>query len=144
MLLNDIQEKLNQARKEKNSKLITILTTLFGEAQMVGKNKGNTITSDEDVIKIIKKFNNNIEETISLISDLQKKEDLLFEKEVISQFLPKQLSKEELEKEIDLILSAKDKNLGKKLIGIVNQELKIKFNGSFNSKDVQEILNNKI
>lgn len=143
MLIDNIQKALFAARKEKNSVVVTILTTLFGEAQMIGKNNGNRLTTDDEVIKVCKKFSENIDSTIALISDEKKKQDLLFEKQIISQFIPQQLSFEELSEKINEILSSIEVK-DKKAIGLVNKSLKEKYSGLYDGKMVQEILSKLI
>ena len=65
MLLETINQDRNEARKMKYTATATLLTTLYSEAQMVGKNDGNRETTDAEVVAVIKKFVKNIDETLS-------------------------------------------------------------------------------
>ena len=57
-LLAEIKAKQINARKARLS-TATLLTTLIGEAEMVGKNQGREVT-DSEVLAMIKKFIKNI------------------------------------------------------------------------------------
>lgn len=56
------------ARKEKDADKAGLLTSLVSEAAMVGKNKGNRESTDEEVIGTIRKFLKNAEETAALLT----------------------------------------------------------------------------
>ena len=139
MLIEQVQQQLLQARKAKDSRLVTILTTLFGEAQMIGKNAGNRQTTDAEVIALTKKFIDKIDETLSLVKDEQKRVELNFEKQVLSQFMPAMLSEQELTQEIQKILQSLPV-VDKKAIGLVNKSLKENFAGRYNGQQVNEML----
>jgi len=99
-LMNEIREKQIQARKEK-SEFASLYTTLLGEAALVGKNAGNRETTDQEVIGVVKKFIKNIDEMlVALTSRLDVNNVAIsnakFEKILLEQFLPKQLSEDEL------------------------------------------------
>lgn len=90
-LMVEIKEKQINARKI-GAKEASLLTTLLGEASMVGKN-ANRETTDAEVVAVVKKFIKNIDETISaLTSHNQDASAYLTEKSVLEQFLPLQLT----------------------------------------------------
>jgi uncharacterized protein YqeY len=74
----------------------SVLTTLLGEAQMVGKNNGNREPTDEEVVAVVQKFLKNIDETLRVASDVQVRETLQQEAAVLKAFLPRQMDKNEL------------------------------------------------
>jgi len=67
-LLQDIKNASLEARKIK-SELSSFLVTLYAEAAKIGKDSGNRESTDEEVIKILKKFKSNAEELIKLATE---------------------------------------------------------------------------
>ena len=67
-------EKIKQDRiaamKAKDSQKSTFLSTLYAEAAMVGKNDGNRDTTDEETVKVIKKYIAGANETIKLAKEI--------------------------------------------------------------------------
>jgi hypothetical protein len=59
-LIQTIKADQVQARKARSASA-SILTTLIGEAEMIGKNAGDRESTDEEVIAIIKKFIKNLD-----------------------------------------------------------------------------------
>lgn len=102
-MLQDIKQEQILARKVQDTITANILTTLIGEAEMIGKNDGNRETSDVEVIALIKKFVKNIDETVK---HLEQNEDprasiAQAEKIVLAKYLPIQLSDVELRNMIE-------------------------------------------
>lgn len=99
-LIAQIQQANLQARKAKQTKDALLYSTLLGECLAKGKNDGNRETTDAEVVAIAKKFINNINETLVAIlsssSDACTDYNLLREKELLSAFIPAQLSELEL------------------------------------------------
>jgi len=94
-LMELIKAKQVQARKS-GSIEASLLTTLLGEAAMVGKNAGRE-TNDAEVVAVVKKFVKNIDETVSaLTSRGQDAATFVAERDVLEQFLPVQLSENAL------------------------------------------------
>jgi uncharacterized protein len=56
-MMDKLRADLLTARKER-SDMTGLLTALVGEAAMIGKNNGNRETTDEEVLRIVKKFRN--------------------------------------------------------------------------------------
>lgn len=90
-LMEQIKTRQIAARKAGDPQA-SLLTTLLGEAAMVGKNAGRE-TTDQEVVAVVKKFIKNVDETIAA---LQARNQLFasyaVEREVLEQFLPMQLS----------------------------------------------------
>lgn len=91
-LINEIKTRQIAARKASDSKQASLLTTLLGEAAMVGKNAGRE-TTDAEVVAVVKKFIKNVDETIAALEARnQLSADYHVEREILEQFLPQQLS----------------------------------------------------
>ena len=97
MLIVKIKQDQLVARKNRDQIESTLLTTLIGEAEMVGKNNGNRDPFDEEVISVVKKFLKGVNETIDILSrsghDVSQFEK---EREILDSYLPTQLTKEKL------------------------------------------------
>jgi uncharacterized protein YqeY len=74
----------------------SLLTTLLGEATMVGKNAGRE-TTDQEVVAVVKKFIKNVDETISaLTARNQDASAYMAERSILEFYLPMQLSEDAL------------------------------------------------
>ena len=94
-LMEQIKEKQITARKAGDPQA-SLLTTLLGEAAMVGKNAGRE-TTDQEVVAVVKKFMKNIDETITALqSRNQLFTQFTVEREILEQFLPQQLTESTL------------------------------------------------
>ena len=112
-LITEIKEKQLFARQRKLPEA-SLYTTLLGEAVAVGKNAGNRETTDTEVVAVVKKFIKGIDETLEAI--IKQKNDanqnflseqcsnLMNERDLLEQFLPKQLSAADL----DLLIVGKE------------------------------------
>jgi len=56
MLINKIKSDALEARKARKTNTATLLTTLYFEASMVGKNLENRESTDQEVLQVIEKF----------------------------------------------------------------------------------------
>jgi uncharacterized protein len=96
-LMDDIKARQLAARKAGAPFEASLLTTLLGEAAMVGKNLGRE-TSDQEAVAVVKKFIKNIDETIAALRDRnQPYEQFAHERAVLEKFLPVQLSEDTLQ-----------------------------------------------
>ena len=99
-LINKIKEDHLNARKNGDKFTGVVLTTLVSEIVMVGKNNGNRETTDDETIKIIRKFKKNVEAVIEILqkdssdSDIMelKKDELV----IYESYLPQELSEDNL------------------------------------------------
>ena len=53
MLINQIKSDALIARKARKIDTATLLTTLYSEASMIGKNLGNRESTDQEVLQVI-------------------------------------------------------------------------------------------
>jgi hypothetical protein len=65
-LLSVIRNDLDAARRNKDARLLTLLTTLYSEAAMVGKTKRNGESTNEEVLAVTRKFKVGVEEIIKI------------------------------------------------------------------------------
>ena len=139
-LLEQIKSDQLQARIAADKAKASILTTLIGEAEMVGKNDGNRDTTDQEVIATIKKFIKNIDETIAVAGST---ETLVAEKDALQVYLPRQLTEPELRVTIGNIIVTQGLS-GPKAMGRLMGELKKNHAGSYDgalaSRLVKELL----
>ena len=137
MLLEKIRADQLQARKESNKTKATILTTLIGEAAMIGKNDGNRNTTDDETAKVIVKFVKGIVETQNLTRgvNMDKFNELEVEKQILETYLPKQLTADEL-KSIILTNFTEIPN-----VGAVMAYLKANYSGLYDGKVASGLVN---
>ena len=152
-MLSKIKAAQLQARKNRDAVTASLLTTLIGEAEMVGKN-ANRVTTDDEVIAVIQKFIKNINETIGALSDSgalasanatqARIKVLQAERAELETFLPKQLTAEELADHVHAIIAGL---LGVKStinVGDVMGVLKNRFAGQYDGKMASMIVKNLV
>ena len=113
----------------------TLLVTLVSEAAMVGKNDGGREPTDDEVVKVLKKFVKGVDDTLDVLSKAAPEGDarivqLRIEKDVLAGYLPQQLSAEVLAAEIQRIVAALPEK-GPKQMGAVMKALKDGFGGRY-------------
>lgn len=129
-LLQTIKTDLISARKSKDTITTNVLTTLIGEAEAIGKNNGNRETTDAEVIALVKKFTNNIMETLKVLDSNDSRVIVLVsEKKILKQYLPQQLTVDELTAIIQSIVT--ELNASKKDMGKVLGKLKQQYAGQY-------------
>ena len=138
-LLNKIKNDLYNARKASDRVALTILTTLYAEAAMKGKNSGNRESTDEEVTATITKFVKNAKELLSHIEDIETKDKITSEISVYEAYLPSQMSKEELTSVITNIMEIKEGDIIPN-IGMVMKHLSANYNGMYDGKLASEIV----
>ena len=132
-LLDQIKVDLNKARKAKNTAISNLLSTLYAETIMIGKNDGDRDTNEEETIAKVKAFIKNINETLKTLPEGNKKRvEYENEKKVLGKYLPAQLSETELTKIIEERASNYEKSM--KSMGKVMGDLKEMYSGQFDGK----------
>jgi uncharacterized protein YqeY len=132
MLVDAIKTARMVAMKLRDVPARTILTTLLGELEGNAKRSGTDIT-DDMVIQTCKKFVAANLEVIALDNNV---EQLTGENVILSGFIPKQLTEEEL---YVIIAALKPTNLG-----TVMQHLKANHHGLYNGKLAANVANHII
>ena len=135
-LIQEIKSALVTARKARDAAASSSLSTLVGEAEMVGKNAGNREPTDAEVTAVIKKFVKNIQETADAIASKggAPSASLVAERELYERFLPKQLSADELKNHITAIHAGLVSTGEKADVGSIMRYLKKRFDGQFDGK----------
>jgi len=136
MLIEQIRNDMHQAKRDKDLLKSNLLSTLYSEIFTISKS-GKEMT-EEDEIRIIKKFVKNIDETLALEIPQDSKTKLESEKKILESYLPKQLAKEEIEKIVSQLAAE-----GKVMKDIM-AHFKENYSGRYDGKTVSEIVRAKL
>ncbi|WP_068634622.1 GatB/YqeY domain-containing protein [Thauera butanivorans] len=132
-LLAQLKKDSLLARKAADSARVTLLSTLIGEAEMVGKNAGNRESTDDEVQQTIRKFLKNNQEALGVIKDAERRAALEQESTILTAYLPPMASEEEVKAFIaGTVAGLADRS--PKQMGVVMGALKAKFGTSFDAK----------
>ena len=146
----DIKNNLKEAMIKKNVDLISALRLVIAsikDKDIIAKGKGNDSgINDEEIISLLQTMIKQRKSSIDMYlegkrEDLAKKEQN--EIEIISKFLPKQLSKEEINDIIDMTIKSCEACSMKDMGKVINI-LKKKYNGEMNFGDVSKIVKSKL
>lgn len=137
-LINKIKEDQVEARKQRLTAKASLLTTLLGEASIVGKNAGRE-TTDEEVVAVVKKFVKNIDECLNVETNSEKIAALTIEKAHLNHYLPVQITEEQMLEIIKRIRADKGSKLEMK---DVMQAFKAQFAGMYDGKVLSEVTKN--
>ena len=126
-----IEEKLNQALKAKDKNVyptLRLVVSSIKDAEIAGRSKGQKNMTDRDIIAILKKMIKQRNESCEVYKKAGRNELLENEKkeiEVISVYLPKQLSEDETKKicedEIKSVGASSMKDMGK-VMGVLKSK----------------------
>lgn len=147
-LYEQITENMKNAMKSGDKETLSTIKLLKSAIDLARINGGtrNDECSDDLVIEVaskqVKTHRESIEEFRTAGRD-NLADKLVKEIEVISIYLPRQLSKEEIETEIDKIFE-EVKPESKKDMGKIMKEANIKLKGKADFKIVSEIVNSKL
>lgn len=107
-----LKEKINkdylEAFKQKETLKKNLLSVIKGEIQTVEKNTGSNTLSDEEVTKILNKTVKSLKETITLSND----EKSIAELSIIENYLPKQMTEQEITEKVQSLIDSGAKNMG--------------------------------
>ena len=132
-LLAQLKKDSLLARKAADRVRATLLSTLIGEAEMVGKNAANRESTDEEVQQTIRKFLKNNQEALGVIKDEARRAVLEQESAILTAYLPPLAS----DAEVQTFIAASVATLaerGPKQMGVVMGALKAKYGGDFDAK----------
>ena len=142
---NQILEDLKTAMKNQDKERLAVIRMVKGSIQMSELNKKHEL-SDEEVIEVISK---EIKSRKDSINEFKKggREDLIQKTQneinILSEYLPKQLTEEEITEIIDAVFN-KVKPESSKDMGKVMRELKPQVSGKADMGLVSKIVKNKI
>lgn len=146
-LIEKIKAQQLQARKNKNAIEASLLTTLIGEAVIIGKNDGNRETTDAEVIAVVKKFIKNTNEMLTALNNstgdalTESREIANAELQILNSFLPKQLSEEELKAVVDeIIADMRSRSSGVVNMGMIMGALKLAYDGQYDGKMASSVV----
>jgi uncharacterized protein YqeY len=147
-LENKLMEAIKTAMKEKNQQALAALRAVKSELIILKTSGSSTELNETDENKILQKLVKQRKDSASIFSE-QNREDLavpeLEQAEVISQFLPKQMSGNEVEIVVAEIISKTGANSMKdmgKVMGLTNSQLAGKADGKTISGIVKKMLSN--
>jgi uncharacterized protein YqeY len=126
---------MHEAKKSKDVLKANLLSTLYAEIFTLSKS-GKELT-EEDEIKVIKKFIKNTDETLALDIPEEQKTKYTTEKQILESYLPQQLGRDETEKIVTDLLSQ-----GKVMKDIM-AFFKENYAGRYDGKTVNEIVRAK-
>ena len=144
-LKTKIENKLNEALKAKDKNTYPTLRLIVSgikDAEIAGRSKGQKEIKDSDIISLLKKMIKQRSESCEVYQKAGRKELLDNEKkeiEVISRFLPKQLSEEETKKICEEIIKSVGASSMKDM-GKIMGTLKSKHSNTLDFSKVSEIL----
>jgi uncharacterized protein YqeY len=151
-LLARIKADLERARtsEKRDPDLISLLVTLYSESAIVGKNKGTRESTDDEVIATVKRFVKGLEECLSAVRKNVTPENKVsintalmkanFELYVLTEYLPKQLTENDLKLIVSTFLTASpDSNMGA-VMKYFKEKHAGQYDGGLLSKIVKEVL----
>jgi uncharacterized protein len=136
------------ARKSRDQLKASLLTTLIGEAEMLGKNDGNREVTDSEVTALIKKFIKNVDITLDAIGlkmyDADGRiADAQEERRILDSYLPKQLTQEQLTHIIGS-MKVEFNVLDVKGKGAIMKTLKERFDGQYDGKMAAQVVDSAL
>ena len=132
-LLAQLKNDSLLARKAADRVRGILLSTLIGEAEMVGKNAANRESTDEEVQQTIRKFLKNNQEALGVIKDEERRAVLEQESAILTAYLPPLAS----DAEVQAFIAASVATLaerGPKQMGVVMGALKARYGSDFDAK----------
>ena len=132
-LLAQLKNDSLLARKAADRVRGTLLSTLIGEAEMVGKNAANRESTDEEVQQTIRKFLKNNQEALGVIKDEERRAVLEQESAILTAYLPPLAS----DAEVQAFIAASVATLAErspKQMGVVMGALKARYGSDFDAK----------
>ena len=145
-LQTQVMEKMKAAMKAKDTVALEALRAVKSALLLLNSESGAEALSEEDEIKLVQKLIKQRKDSAAIFTE-QGREDLvgpeLAQSAVLEQFLPEQLTEEEVQKvvvqTIDAVGATGMKDMGK-VMGIVSKELAGKTDGKTISRLVKEKL----
>ena len=145
-LFTQIKTDQLAARKAKDGLKATLLTTLIGELTAIGKNDGNREVIDADVVKLVKKFLDGVNETIALIKDASNVDgsadryvNLLKEQSYLTAYMPQQMDEATLTEVLCELVTESGPNLGK-LMGLLKERYAGQYDGKMASTVAKSVI----
>jgi uncharacterized protein YqeY len=143
-MLDSIKQEYTTARKQHNVTAINVLSTLIAECEKIGKDASppRPPTPDE-CIAAIKKMVKALNDFVTIVEgrgDHVKHQSLLDELTIITAFLPKQMTHDELTDAITSTIAAFQLTTKRQMGGLM-KALKDQHGNTFDSKQAAQIAN---
>lgn len=143
-LIEQIKEDQLDARKRRITELADILTVILGEGISIGKNASNRLTTDSEMISLLKKFEKNCHTNIELYHKAgltEKQTSQIYELGVVRKYLPVLLTDYEISCKISDIMSENNLTYEKKSLGVITKILKEELGNKFDGSQVSIVFN---
>lgn len=120
MIIEQLKKDKLQAMKDKNVVLRDLIGIVLTNIQVKEKEKPNVELSEKDYIKIVEKEMKQIQDTITYLKDENQIKDEKFKLDYLNQFIPEEMSEDEVKKELLKLIETK--SLDKNDIGYLMKE----------------------
>lgn len=148
MLLHIIQDAALQARKARETDRATLLVTLYAEASRPGKDAGNRESSDEEVLRVVRKFIKGAEETLHVTKDESVRARAQLERSILETFLPVNVAGEDLRQVVRSharrVREDKPQVPAAKLMGEVMAGVKAQLAGAFDGAEASAMVRQEL
>jgi hypothetical protein len=145
--IQEIKDAQLAARKSRDSQTATLLTTIIGEAEMIGKTAGNRESTDAEVLQVLKKFEKNQIENVKFYTERNMPSAVAeskFEIEVINRFLPPKLTDIQVQKDIGALIHQMGLTKEQKSLGKIVPLLKETYGDQFDGQQVSAMFKQMI
>ena len=142
-LVETIKADALVARKNHDNMTAQILTTLYSECAMVGKNLGRE-TTDSEAVAVVKRFANNLDSVLALELTPGQRQSAIDELVIITKYIPAQMTEARLSECINDIIAAMVDNNVTPTIGSVMKALKQDYSGQFDGKLASSIIQHQL
>jgi uncharacterized protein YqeY len=132
-MLSDLQNDIDVARRGSDAPRLKVLTLLMSKVQRLAKDDGNRAATEDDLIAGVSRYRKEVDEMRAVLVGAGRPTDEQdAELAIVSAYLPKQLTDDELDAEIEKALE--DTARDKKAMGVVMKHLNGGFRGMFDPK----------
>lgn len=132
-MLTRLQNDIDAARRKSDAPALKVLTLLMSKVQRLAKDDGNRAATDADVIAGVSRYRKEVEEMRTFLVNAGRPTDEQdAELAIVSAYLPRQLTDDELDSEIEKALEGTARD--KKAMGVVMKHLNGGFKGMFDPK----------
>ena len=144
--VSDIQDAVKAAMKAKDKTRVETLRILLNEVKLMSKNDGNRLPRDSDVVSAASRIVKRNRETLSFIPEGDERRDPIeAEIAIVQEFLPRQMSRAELEQVVSkLVEQGRTGGEDKAIVGYVMKNLKADYAGQFEAREANEIVKNLV
>ena len=136
-ILSDMKEAMKTGKKKTKDTLRMLLSEIQYAQTASDKSKN---LSDNDLVQITSRYKKKLEKSLENYPEGKEREAISLEISIVSRYLPKEASEEELKKVVEKILSESDN----KNFGIIMKEAIKVLGPSANAKKISLIIKEKL